>query len=240
MKENSSTESKIENLLLGKLRGVYHIKFSIGYFLPFIALLTISLIGFYIFWSAATGFQKIASLVFTVILTLPLIFVIWKILPKLRDELQIYENGFTYKSSRKLQSCLWSEIKDGDFTEEFNGRNVMTSVLKTNREKIIFAYKMKGLDELCDKYDAELARQINEEEERQPDASPTMHPAKKIIRELGELQSIYHVKYGFGQFVLHGFVFLPFLFFTLGIYLDPKDAIITFPVCVLRLAYLLS
>lgn len=73
-----------------------------------------------------------------------------------KDELRIYKNGFTYKSGKDLQSCLWKEIK----TYHHRERNSMEiaelesdgfplgSIEKKNGEIIRFDHDLPGTTEL--------------------------------------------------------------------------------------------
>jgi hypothetical protein len=204
MPENNSPESRNQNSRLGELKGVYHVKLTIGYFLPLFLLAILSLMGFFTFWSADHGFKKYASFVFFSLLTLPFLWAVWRTLPTLGDELRIYEKGFSYKSRKGLRSCLWGEIKNFGAMLDTDNREKITSVVKSGGENIGFAYKMQGLDDLSRRYDHEIIRQMPEETER-PIQNQT----------LGTLKATYHVeKWAWG--LIPGF-FLLFPVFVFGV-----------------------
>lgn len=83
--------------------------------------------------------------------------VVWQLLRTRRDELRIYESGFTYQSDRNLQTCLWHEVKVFR-RREFNQRELsaleggkfpLASVEKKDGEVIAFDHDLTGTSELC-------------------------------------------------------------------------------------------
>ncbi|MEP6900165.1 MAG: hypothetical protein ABJA66_00360 [Actinomycetota bacterium] len=64
------------------------------------------------------------------------------------DELSIYQKGFTYKSRKGLQTCLWNEIADSRKSKWVRD---ISDIKTENGEWINFANAMQGLDNLTEK-----------------------------------------------------------------------------------------
>ena len=142
-------------------------------FLPIIILFFLFLFGLYIligsfYLSYSAEWKKYTTIFFAVlksaILILPFPYAFWRVARGVRDELKIYANGFAYQSREGLQTCRWSEIKDGSWVLDSDNREKMTSVIKRGGEKIVFAYNMQGLDELARQHDDETFRQVSQSE----------------------------------------------------------------------------
>lgn len=174
---------------LGSEKGVYRVKFGLGYFGMYALCLGFSGIGLLIFLAANTVVEKIGLGVLFAFLSLPLIFLLIRTVPTAFDELRIFENGFTYKSRKGLQTCLWNQVKDGSFATDFRGASTVTSVIKRNKEKIVFAFKMRGLSILCREIDGYEFSQIPESEKITENEAAALEPTS-----LGALQATYHTK----------------------------------------------
>jgi len=82
--------------------------------------------------------------------------VVWQLFSTRRDELRIYENGFTYKTRKDLQVCLWTEIasyehrerQGREFTELADGIFPLGAVEKKNGELIAFDFNLSGTPEI--------------------------------------------------------------------------------------------
>ncbi|MGI8787399.1 MAG: hypothetical protein ACR2HG_06535 [Pyrinomonadaceae bacterium] len=173
MPKNHLTQSADDIHSLGELKGVYHAKLKLKPFLPVIVLFFLFLLGLYIlissfYLSYSAEWKKYTMIFFAIlksaILILPFPFAFWYVLRGVRDELKIYKHGFTYQSRNGLQTCLWSEIKDGSFVLDLDNREKMTSVIKRGGKKIVFAFNMQGLDEINRQHDEEIFRQIQKSE----------------------------------------------------------------------------
>ena len=78
------------------------------------------------------------------------------------DELRIYQNGFTYKSGRNLQTCLWKEIRNyrhrernhREITALENGVVPLGAVEKKNGEVIEFDSDLPGTTEIIARFEA--------------------------------------------------------------------------------------
>ncbi len=84
--------------------------------------------------------------------SLPFFYLAWMQFANRRDELRIYQNGFTYTSRNDIQTCLWSEAASFSFTTSMNhnytekvsdivGESIaheLTGVIKTNGRHIEF------------------------------------------------------------------------------------------------------
>jgi len=173
---------------LGAEKGVYRIKFGLGYFWIHIVCLAIAGLGLAIFLGADVLWKQIVSGIFFLFLSSPLIFLLWRTVPSVFDELRVYENGFTYKSRKGFQSCLWSQVKDHDDILDIGNRLKITSIEKRNKETITFAYKMRGLDVLFHELDEYEFSQIPESKKA------TAEDLAKSPQTLGELKATYHVK----------------------------------------------
>jgi hypothetical protein len=85
----------------------------------------------------------------------------WHLIGSRRDELRIYENGFTNQSGRKLQTCLWTEIKEykrreltaREITELKNGESPLGSIEKKTGEIIAFGHDLPGTTEIINRFE---------------------------------------------------------------------------------------
>lgn len=130
-----------EDSNLGKLQKVYRFKFVCGqiFMLSFIIYpLALFTLGIFV----TGGFLL---LIFVIPLSIAFYALLATYWPDRKDELSIYQNGFTYYTSRKgLQSCLWKEI-----SHFIKGRwNSIDGVRKKNGEAIYFSDEMPGIDDL--------------------------------------------------------------------------------------------
>lgn len=182
-----TTEQDIASKL-GVLKGTFHVKLSFAYFLPHAVLLIVALLGFAIWWSSNSGWQRYVTLFVFALLTTPVVFAVWKTLPRVFDKLCVYQNGFAYYRGRETLICRWDEIKDYDSIVDLGNRLKLTGVEKRSGEKITFAYKMRGLDLLDHEYSEYTYAKIPDSEKARPEdtaAEPT---------SLGKLQNTFHVK----------------------------------------------
>ncbi len=215
------------NQTLGEVKSIHHVKINVWYFFPHLILFFLFLMGLGLFLSSGDDFKKYLSILAFTVLSLPFLWIVWFTLRSVRDELKVYEKGFAYKSPKGVQSCLWNEIKDGGFVQEFDGRILMTSVVKKNNEKINFAYKMQGTDEINRRYDDEIFRKIEKENEQNPELTKNQ-TAANAVRSLGELENIYRVKYGFWTIALYSFLFFPWILFTAGMFATKSFILLIF------------
>jgi len=85
----------------------------------------------------------------------------WHLYTTRRDELRIYENGFTYKSGHHIQTCLWKEIKicnhrernDREMAELKENEFPIGSVEKKNGEVIAFETDISGTHEILKRFE---------------------------------------------------------------------------------------
>lgn len=78
-----------------------------------------------------------------------------------KDELRIYENGFTYRSGGKLQTCLWTEIEtcrqrarhSREIGVPVSDDSPLGSVEKKNGETIVFENDLTGTPEITARFD---------------------------------------------------------------------------------------
>jgi len=86
--------------------------------------------------------------------------VVWHLFSSRKDELRIYEHGFTYQSGRNLQSCLWTEIEtctrrqptDREVMELAAEADSLSSVVKKNGEQIAFETDVPGTTEIAKRF----------------------------------------------------------------------------------------
>ncbi len=86
---------------------------------------------------------------------------IWHLFSTRGDELRIYENGFTVRSGRKLQICLWTEIKSYKHRERShrevieleNGKFPLGSIEKKAGEIIAFDHDLPGTTEIIRRFE---------------------------------------------------------------------------------------
>lgn len=173
---------------LGAEKGVYRVKFGLGYFGIYTLCFLVAGLGIAIFLGARAGWEQYVSAIFLIFLSTPLLYLLWRTVPTVFDELRVYEHGFTYKSRKGLQSCLWGQIKDHNDILDTGNRLKITSIEKRNKEKILFAFKMRGLDVLFHELDEYEFSKIPESE-RATAEDEAVKPAT-----LGELKASYHVK----------------------------------------------
>jgi hypothetical protein len=76
------------------------------------------------------------------------------------DELTVYDNGFTYRSRKGTQRCLWSQIEDYNTT-----RGSLVGLKKVDGPWITFARSMDGTDELKP-HARTLIRRVDRPDER--------------------------------------------------------------------------
>src|SRR5262245_56445322 len=184
MKDNK----QIDLSKLGAEKGVYRVKFSLSYFSPHVVCLSLVGLGLVAFLGVDRVWQRIVSGIFLLFVSSPLIFILWRTIPTIFDELRVYEHGFTYKSRKGLQACLWNQVKDRSGMLDFGNRLKVTSIEKRNKEKITFAYKMRGLDVLYHELDEYEFSKIPDSEKA------TAEDLAKQPQTLGALKATYHVK----------------------------------------------
>jgi len=180
--------NQVDSLKLGAEKGVYRVKFGIAYFWIHLVCLAVAGLGLAIFLGADPGWKQYVSALFLIFLSTPLIFLLWRTVPTIFDELRVYENGFTYKSRKGIQTSLWSQIKDHSDILDIGNRLKITSIEKKNKEHITFAYKMRGLDVLFHDLDEYEYSKIPDSEKA------TAEDEARKPQTLGELKATYHVK----------------------------------------------
>jgi hypothetical protein len=127
---------------LGSLQQVYHSKWGFGQiFMHLLLLVPLLLFGA----PAIFDFRNFYGMIpFCVLPYGILLFALFRVTFQERhDELAIYQNGFTYQSSKELQICSWDDIDQVIF-----GRwNSLQSIKLKNGDSVVFANAMDGLDE---------------------------------------------------------------------------------------------
>lgn len=108
MPENSFKNSNFDQVF-GELQNVFRLKR--GCFEKF--LIPAIIFGCFLFGVAAyLGSEDWLALpVCALPFLLMFVGLVWHLFATRRNELRIYEHGFTYRNAGKLQACLWKDIK---------------------------------------------------------------------------------------------------------------------------------
>lgn len=154
MEENNRFKYSNFTEVFGELQKVYRVKRSTAevIFIPAVLLLLV-LFGVLTY----IGSEDAWTIPFCVVPPVLMFFlVVWQMFSTRRDELRIYENGFTYKSRKNLQSCLWTEVETYTHRER-TSREInqladelfpLDSVEKKNGELIDFDPDLPGTPEI--------------------------------------------------------------------------------------------
>jgi hypothetical protein len=140
--------------VFGELRSVHRVRRSLSE-----KLLAPSALFFLLVFGVITYIASRDAWTIPCCIVIPLLMfclVIWHLFTTRKDELRIYENGFTYQSAKNLQSCLWTEIETylhrerntREITELADGAFPLGSVEKKNGEQIVFDHDVPGTDEI--------------------------------------------------------------------------------------------
>ena len=86
---------------------------------------------------------------------------VWHLFSSRKDELRIYQNGFSYKSGKKTQACLWKEIKtcrrrertNREISELEEGIFPIGAVEKKSGEIIDFTDDLQGMAEIVRRFE---------------------------------------------------------------------------------------
>jgi hypothetical protein len=174
---------------LGEEKGVYRVKFGLAYLGIYALCIGLSGFGLLMFLGVDSIFEKVVSAVFFAVVSLPLVFLLIRTVPTVFDELRVYENGFTYKSRKGMQTCLWNQVKDRADVLDTGNRLKVTSIVKRNNEKIVFAFQMRGLDVVRHELDEYEFSKIPASEKMTAAEADALEP-----KTLGELRETYHTK----------------------------------------------
>ena len=158
MEENNRFKYSNFNEVFGELQNVYYIKRGAAEKI-FVPAVLFFLIPFgVITYVASKDWWTIPCCIVVPVLLFCL--AVWQIYTTRKDELRIYENGFTHKSGKNLQSCLWTEVETYTYRER-NSREIaelpddvfpLGSVEKQNGEVIGFDFDLPGTPELTEKF----------------------------------------------------------------------------------------
>jgi hypothetical protein len=78
-------------------------------------------------------------------MAIPFFVYLWSIISTRKDELKVFENGFTYHTRKELVSCLWDEIEDYSTVRRSTD---ISGIKKENGPWISLASNMQGIDDL--------------------------------------------------------------------------------------------
>ncbi|HQZ83402.1 MAG TPA: hypothetical protein PLR83_09285 [Pyrinomonadaceae bacterium] len=171
---------------LGAAKGTYHVKFGLAYVGIYAVCLALCGVGLIIVFGTS-GWERIASSIPALFLSTPLIFLLWRTIPTVFDELRVYEKGFSYRSRKGLQTCLWTQIKDQDSILDTDNRVKFTCITTKKNEVIRFAFKIRGLDVLAHEFESYEYSNIPDSEKISEAEAAKLRPTT-----LGELQATYH------------------------------------------------
>ncbi len=145
--------------VFGKLQNVYRVRRGITENIVVPAVLFFPVTFGIITYIATRDFRTIPCCIALPVLMFSL--AVWQIFSTRKDELRIYENGFTYKGGKNLEACLWQEIKTYDYRER-NNREItelddsvfpLGSVEKNNGEVIAFDFDLPGTPEIIARFE---------------------------------------------------------------------------------------
>ncbi len=140
--------------VFGELQSIHRVRRSI------FEIIVITLIIFLLFLGGVIAYQETQDIWVIPICMLPFLLmfcgIVWHIFSTRKDELRIYENGFTYKGGKVLHSCLWKEIKSyhhrelnsAEINELENEIFPLGSIEKKNGEIIGFDHDLPGTQEI--------------------------------------------------------------------------------------------
>jgi len=160
MEENNRFKNSNFSEVYGELRNVYKVRR--GYADKFLApgaLLFLVVFGV-ITYVATRDWLTIPCCIVVPILMFAL--ASWQLFTTRRDELRIYENGFTHKSGNDLQACLWTEIKDcrlrerneREMNELADGTIPLAAIEKKNGKTIDFDSDLPGTNEISARFNS--------------------------------------------------------------------------------------
>lgn len=159
MPENDQFQYSNFKEVFGELQSVHRIKRSL------IQTVVIPSLIFFLFLGGVIAYRETRDWLVIPVCALPFLFLfcglVWNLFSTRKDELNIYENGFTYKSGKNIEACLWSEIKfcyhrERNQTEIENSEyNIfpLGSVEKKNGEVIKFEHELPGTPEILKRFE---------------------------------------------------------------------------------------
>lgn len=158
MKEDNRFKNSNFNEVYGELQNVHAVRRGCAdKFLAPAALLFLVVFGVIVYVSSNDSLTIPCCIVLPVLLFAT---ASWQIFSTRGDELRIYENGFTYKSGKDLQACLWTEIKEcrirerserevGELTD---GAFPLGAIEKESGETIDFETDLPGTEEILARF----------------------------------------------------------------------------------------
>lgn len=150
--------------VFGELQNVYRVKRGL------IQILIIPALIFFLFLGGVIAYLETKDWLVIPVCVLPFFILfcglVWNLFSTRRDELRIYENGFTYKGGKRLQSCLWNEIKlchRRELNEEEIGKFdtgvfPLGSVEKLSGEVIALDHYLPGTLEIAERFEQSKRR----------------------------------------------------------------------------------
>lgn len=154
MPENNGFAFSNFDQVFGKLQSFHRVKRN-----KFETFVIPAIIFLLFLFGVVTYIASEDILAIPVCVILPLILfggLVWQLISTRTDELRIYQNGFTYKSRKKTQTCLWKEVNtyhyrertDREITDLEEGVFPISAVEKKNGEVIDFTEDLQEMAEI--------------------------------------------------------------------------------------------
>jgi len=132
---------------LGNLQKTFHVKIRLRNLGPIFLLMFPAFMGV----AAIFAVPDIVGKIFcSVPAIFPLFIYLWFLFSSRRDEMRIYDNGFSYWNKGQTTECLWSQIEDYDTTKTAFSKlpDSLISIKKENGPWIPIAMDMQGKEYL--------------------------------------------------------------------------------------------
>src|SRR5215213_5912740 len=164
MEENNRFTNSNFREVFGELENVYRVQRSTAEIILIPGVLFFLLIFGVITYVANRDLWTIPCCIVVPLLLFSL--VVRQFVSTRKDELRIYENGFTYHAAKNLQSCLWTEIKTYHHRER-NSREIteladdvfpLGAVEKKNGERVDFDSDVPGTPDIISRFEKSKAK----------------------------------------------------------------------------------
>jgi hypothetical protein len=139
---------------LGKLQAVY--KTSPLYLQRAAIVVIVSFVFFLAMLIAFSIRQNLGYFLLATAFLIVQLFTLFGWITQRKNELKLYENGFTYRKN----ICLWNEIESFNLKMEsraISGAKINCEILKTNGVKIFLTEAIDRIDEIISRIDEKIA-----------------------------------------------------------------------------------
>lgn len=134
--------------ILGKLQSVYPT--SPVYLQRAAIVALVSFVFFLVMLAAFSIRQNIGYFLLATAFLLIQLLTLFGWITQRKNELKLYENGFTYRKN----VCFWNEIKSAKMKTEsrmMNGKKINFEIVKTNGEKIVLTEAIHQIAEIINR-----------------------------------------------------------------------------------------